>query len=124
VQVAADTPIETEYEPRIKKAAAGGEPPKAGHPFFWAGYLLVDSGTVPKDEDAALAPPGLGAAKRPPAQPANPPLPPAGIQPADDTVPPAAEPSTKRPKKSKAAPRAPSKKAATRKNPAPSAGPE
>jgi tetratricopeptide (TPR) repeat protein len=124
VQVAADTPIETEHEPRVKKASPTGEPPKAGHPFFWAGYLLVDSGVVPKGEDAALALPGLGTTKNPPAQPANPPLRPAGIQPAVDTVPPAAEPSGKRPKKSKAAPRTSPKKAPTRKTPAPSVPPE
>ena len=75
VQVAADTPIEPEHEPRVKKNGAGGEAPKAGHPFFWAGYMLVDSGQVPKDQDGALALPGFGTPKKGiPAQPANPPL--------------------------------------------------
>jgi hypothetical protein len=129
VQVAADTPIEPEHEPRVKKNSAG-EAPKAGHPFFWAGYMLVDSGQVPKDQDGALAIPGLGARKIGiPAQPANPPLgrnPPAPMPnpPAPNvTDPPDADkgaavnppevpaPNAKRAKKTKAPPRSPMKKA-------------
>ena len=38
-----------EAEPRIKKSAgehADSDPAqRATHPFFWAGYLLVDSGS-------------------------------------------------------------------------------
>ncbi len=128
VQVAADTPIEPEHEPRMKKAATSGEAPKAGHPFFWAGYMLVDSGQASRDQDGALSLPGLGAPKKGiPAQPANPPLrlnppgqnpspkaidpPAAGI----DTNPPEpAEPPVKRAKKAKAPLKAPTEKARAR----------
>ena len=37
--------LNLEAEPRIKRAPAD-EPPKANHPFFWAGYMLVDCGTA------------------------------------------------------------------------------
>ena len=26
-------------------------PPAAAHPFFWAGYLLVDTGTSPQPDE-------------------------------------------------------------------------
>jgi hypothetical protein len=125
VQLAADTPIEPEHEPRMKKNSAG-EAPKAGHPFFWAGYMLVDSGQVPKDQDGALTVPGLGAPKKGiPAQPANPPLgrnppapdpQPAAIDRPNDgngaevNPPDASAQAGKRAKKAKAPPRAPTKK--------------
>lgn len=141
VQVAADTPIEPEHEPRVAKNSAGGEAPKAGHPFFWAGYMLVDSGQVPKDQDGALALPGLGAPKKGiPAHPANPPL---GRNPPDPNSKPNPQPnaidrpeagdgaevnppdapaqSVKRAKKAKAPPRAPTKKA-PRSKPVPAEG--
>ncbi len=37
------SPVNLEAEPRIKHAATD-EIPKANHPFFWAGYMLIDSG--------------------------------------------------------------------------------
>lgn len=81
VQISIDTPIETDREPRVKKAPNVAEPPKASHPFFWSGYMLVDSGVAAPGQDKALAVPGLGAPiKVNPAQPANPPLVP-GIPP-------------------------------------------
>jgi len=138
VQVAADTPIEPDQEPRVKKNSVG-ETPKAGHPFFWAGYMLVDSGQVSKDQDGALAIPGLGAGKKGiPAQPANPRPgrnPPAPVPnfPVPDAVdrpdsgkgaaanpPEAPAPNAKRAKKGKAPPRAPTKKAP---RPKPTEGP-
>jgi len=45
-------------EPRIKRAATD-EPPKANHPFFWAGYLLVDPGTSPNPPEAPAEKPVL-----------------------------------------------------------------
>ena len=39
-----------EAEPRVKRATAE-EAPKASHPFFWAGYMLVDCGTSPEKKE-------------------------------------------------------------------------
>jgi hypothetical protein len=44
VQIAADTPLDVPREPRVQQSLASEQPPKANHPFFWAGYMLVDSG--------------------------------------------------------------------------------
>ncbi|MBN2474341.1 MAG: CHAT domain-containing protein [Pirellulales bacterium] len=62
----AGSPIDLEAEPRIKRAAVA-QPPRAKHPFFWAGYLLVDSGAPLPTPDPAPAAPEL-----PPAVPARP----------------------------------------------------
>ena len=43
IEVAKELPLEPALEPRIKLKEAG-ELPTAAHPFFWAGYLLVDCG--------------------------------------------------------------------------------
>jgi hypothetical protein len=45
VMLAQETPLDPSQEPRLKKLEEGVEPPGAEHPFFWAGYLLVDTGT-------------------------------------------------------------------------------
>ena len=45
VMLARETPLDASQEPRLKRLAEGKEPPGADHPFFWAGYLLVDTGT-------------------------------------------------------------------------------
>jgi len=47
VFLAAGSRLNPEGEPRVKNTATG-KPPKANHPFFWAGYMLVDPGTVAK----------------------------------------------------------------------------
>jgi hypothetical protein len=65
VEVASDAPLEADREPRVKEE--GGGATKADHPFFWAGYLLVDSGQLAP----GAAPPGGGAAPSK-AQPAGP----------------------------------------------------
>jgi CHAT domain-containing protein len=51
VFVVAGAPLNLEAEPRIKRGATE-ESPKANHPFFWAGYLLVDSGIASAGPDA------------------------------------------------------------------------
>lgn len=65
--------VDPQREPRVKLASKE-EPPNAAHPFFWAGYLLVDTGaTTEADQPAAgdkavdVAPPGAnkGAALAP-----------------------------------------------------------
>ncbi len=43
VQLAMQTPIDPEAEPRVK-AAGLNDPPPAEHPFFWAGFMLIDTG--------------------------------------------------------------------------------
>jgi CHAT domain-containing protein len=49
VQVVSNSNLNAETEPRIKKTtvdrADADTPQRATHPFFWAGYLLVDSGS-------------------------------------------------------------------------------
>jgi CHAT domain-containing protein len=60
VMVETSTQLNIEAEARIKRGATD-ETPKADHPFFWAGYMLIDSGqaqqtsmpkTEPKPADA------------------------------------------------------------------------
>jgi hypothetical protein len=56
VLLAWETPLDATQEPRLKRLKEGVEPPGANHPFFWAGYLLVDTGTGNVDaEDAGEA---------------------------------------------------------------------
>jgi hypothetical protein len=83
VLLTADTRLNLAAEPRLKaeprvKPAPGAEAPRANHPFFWAGYLLIDSGSdqeVESDAAGAAEPalPKLPAAKEggPPADPAG-----------------------------------------------------
>jgi hypothetical protein len=112
VQVAMESPIDPASEIRVK---AGREPVDltAKHPFFWAGYLVVDSGWAPAEEPAAaeaqappavappaVAPPAAGppAAGAPPASPTPPGgAPPSQPVPAVPTPPQSAAPSTPTP---------------------------
>jgi hypothetical protein len=41
--LARETPLDAIREPRLKRSDETGEMPTAAHPFFWAGYLLVDT---------------------------------------------------------------------------------
>jgi tetratricopeptide (TPR) repeat protein len=81
VLLARESPLEPNREPRVKKSDESGEPPTADHPFFWAGYLLIDTGPQPaQDEEAEealeaadkeAAEAATGADKSPPAKPAG-----------------------------------------------------
>jgi hypothetical protein len=54
VQVTSQLPIDPDREPRVatKRNGSGeSEPPKAEHPFFWAGYMLVDTGASAQQPD-------------------------------------------------------------------------
>jgi hypothetical protein len=52
VLLARETQLDAGREPRLKRPDAAAEPPRATHPFFWAGYLLVDnSPRVNQDEE-------------------------------------------------------------------------
>jgi hypothetical protein len=42
--LARENPIDLGHEPRLKRSEETSDMPKADHPFFWAGYLLVDTG--------------------------------------------------------------------------------
>jgi hypothetical protein len=43
--LAREAPLDATREPRLKRAEDSGEQLTADHPFFWSGYLLVDTGT-------------------------------------------------------------------------------
>jgi tetratricopeptide (TPR) repeat protein len=71
-----DARLNIEAEPRVKKTA-GEDTPKAEHPFFWAGYMLLDGGqpadktkAAPEEPVFKVKPPDV---KSKP-QPAQPPL--------------------------------------------------
>lgn len=78
-----DSRLNLDAEPRVKKAA-GEDAPKAEHPFFWAGYMLFDSGE-PADEVKAAKDEPVNKAKPPEVKPKPdnpvPPLMPGGIKP-------------------------------------------
>jgi hypothetical protein len=46
--LARESPLEASREPRLKRSDETGELPTADHPFFWAGYLLVDTSPQPE----------------------------------------------------------------------------
>ena len=50
VQLAKLGEIDADQEPRVK-APRLDEPVSASHPFFWSGYMLVDTGRSPKRDD-------------------------------------------------------------------------
>jgi hypothetical protein len=56
--VARSMPLDASSEPRMKPADVdAAQQPTADHPFFWAGYLLVDTGRNPTAADDEDAPP-------------------------------------------------------------------
>jgi len=64
VQISLDTALEPDREPRIKKGTLGSESLKANHPFFWSGYMLVDTGTAADEQHLAPAGVALQAAPK------------------------------------------------------------
>jgi hypothetical protein len=54
--LAREAPLDPQNEPRLKGLEESGEAPTADHPFFWAGYLLVDTGPRPAEPEAAEKP--------------------------------------------------------------------
>jgi hypothetical protein len=73
--LAREAPLDTTREPRLKRSEESGDLPTADHPFFWAGYILVDTG--PRAE--VVAPP-------------TPPKPPQADAAKDQAMPPPANP--------------------------------
>ncbi len=54
VLLARSTRLDPDQEPRFKARSSGEEIPTADHPFFWSGYLLLDTGyAAPKEAEAA-----------------------------------------------------------------------
>lgn len=51
VDLVTPEPLHLPYEPRVK-LVGNSVLEDASHPFFWAGYMLVDTGTMPAAEDA------------------------------------------------------------------------
>ena len=51
VQLVGENVLESDAEPRVQKGKDKGEPPKSEHPFFWAAYLLVDSGRLGENQE-------------------------------------------------------------------------
>lgn len=90
VQMVMHTQVDAAHEPRLAKLNVKQDPPTGEHPFFWAGYLLADTGALPAGDDeedpddqvivAAPAVPGVPVA--PAAAPAAPNAAPAAGQPA------------------------------------------
>jgi CHAT domain-containing protein len=48
IQLARDRMLDPSLEPRLKTSSKA-KSVKADHPFFWSGYMLVDTGVVPKE---------------------------------------------------------------------------
>jgi hypothetical protein len=46
--LAREAPLDATREPRLKRSDETGDLPTADHPFFWAGYILVDTGPRPE----------------------------------------------------------------------------
>jgi tetratricopeptide (TPR) repeat protein len=55
VQLVSQSPLDPAREPRLKRKADAA-PVNAQHPFFWAGYMLIDSGVKPQKTDEANNP--------------------------------------------------------------------
>ena len=73
VALSMQTPIALDAEPRIKLEGADA-PPEARHPFFWAAYMIVDTGTEPAVAPSEAAKQVLNEVPKKPdgAAPANP----------------------------------------------------
>jgi hypothetical protein len=70
--LAREAPLDATREPRLKRSDETGESPTADHPFFWAGYMLVDNSppaVAPEGEVPAEGDEGTAAAPEADAQP-------------------------------------------------------
>jgi hypothetical protein len=59
--LAREAALDATHEPRLKQSDDAGDLPTADHPFFWAGYILIDTG--PRPEVKASQPAAADAAK-------------------------------------------------------------
>ena len=53
VTLARATPLDPEQEPRLEWSENDGPTPTASHPFFWSGFLLLDTGVDPSPNPLA-----------------------------------------------------------------------
>jgi hypothetical protein len=114
VQIALDTPLDPAGEPRIR-GDDHAHAIKTSHPFFWSGYLLVDSGVAAAGPEQAPLLPAADVPGNPKPPAALNPLLPAGVgQPAIDVPPDEAAPRGKAAKKAPPRPRPAAKKSPTR----------
>lgn len=129
VQLARESKLDPDREPRFKPNGKD-EPPKAQHPFFWAGYMLVDISGDPKppaepDPEPAVEPkpaePKPEDVKPDPEKPADKKPDPADLFPAPKLEePPELKPGAKpKPPEKKPADRMPVDKPGPEKKPAP-----
>jgi CHAT domain-containing protein len=85
VEMLMQTPLDMSREPRIKRAApreqAAGDSTTGQNPFFWAGYLLADTGWSPARADQQAAAPLLVRPQLPPQAAAPQPMPPPALPP-------------------------------------------
>jgi CHAT domain-containing protein len=56
VELAGGRALDPATEPRLRTAKSADGLVGADHPFFWAGYLLVDTGLTPHAEEPAAKP--------------------------------------------------------------------
>jgi len=68
VQLAADRVLDPAAEPRLRVQKSADGLVKADHPFFWAGYLLVDTGVAPPPDEPVEKPAAKAAANKPEAR--------------------------------------------------------
>jgi hypothetical protein len=54
--LAREAPLDARNEPRLKGLEESGEVLTAAHPFFWAGYLLVDTSPRPEEQEKSDVP--------------------------------------------------------------------
>jgi CHAT domain-containing protein len=58
VQLAQEAPLDAAYEPRIR-STPGTPAIDGGNPFFWSGYMVLDSGVLPHPKEAEPAEPAV-----------------------------------------------------------------
>lgn len=88
VRLARAMPLDPAQEPRFRLTDEAGDMPTADHPFFWAGFVLFDTGRDPREKDAEPKEEErvVEASKPAAAEPAAPPTPlPTPPQPDADT---------------------------------------
>jgi hypothetical protein len=84
--LARESPIDIGHEPRLKKADDLADMPTADHPFFWAGYIVVDTGpglANPEEKVAGKADGGKDAKDKKIPRPAKPAAPGGNLPPPD-----------------------------------------
>ncbi|HVT29703.1 MAG TPA: hypothetical protein VHE81_16920 [Lacipirellulaceae bacterium] len=69
--LARENPIDQNHEPRLKHSDDSGDLPTADHPFFWSGYLLVDTGPRPKKPESPKSTKNTAAKNKPLPPPAK-----------------------------------------------------